>query len=312
MMPIDVRALEIFRAIADTGSATRAAERLHTTQPSVTRAILAFEQACGFKLFERSRYGMALTEPGQVLLASVERNFAGLRTIQNTIRELKAGLHGALTAAAIPVLAEAEFGALVGTFMKQHPQVRADLRVTAPDLVLKDIITGEVDFGAVIGPPPPGIDLATLPIGRRTMGLAVAPGHRLAGRASVHFRELEGLPFVLTVRSHNSSVAVEAMMREFRVQPSIVHEAGTQRTAAELVRNSDAVGFLDDEIIATLPRGSVAAIALEPEVAWPINLLYRRDRKPSPVFAAFLGWLEGRGRVRDGGPVPARAGTADA
>jgi len=84
------------------------------------------------------------------------------------------------------------------------------------------------------------------------------------------------------------------MMSEFRIQPSIIHEAGTQRTAAELVRNSDAVGFLDYEIIATLPPGSVVAIALEPEVAWPINLLYRRDRKPSPGFAAFLGWLEGR------------------
>lgn len=294
MIPIDVRALEIFRAIADTGSATRAAERLHTTQPSVTRTILAFEAACGFKLFERNRYGMALTEQGRVLLESVERNFAGLRTIQRTIRELKAGLHGALTAAAIPVLAEGEFGALIGSFMHGHPQVRADLRVSAPDLVLKDIITGEVDFGAVIGPAPPGIDLVTLPIGRRTMGVAVAPDHALAARGRVHFRELDGLPFVLTVRSHNSSVAVEAMMSEFRVQPSMIHEAGTQRTAAELVRHSDAVAFLDYEIITTLPSDSIAALALEPEVSWPINLLYRRDRKPSPVFAALLKWLEGR------------------
>jgi DNA-binding transcriptional LysR family regulator len=158
------------------------------------------------------------------------------------------------------VLAEGEFGALVGAFMKEHAQVRADLRVSAPDLVLKDIVTGEVDFGAVIGPAPPGIDLATLPIGRRTMGVAVAPDHPLATRRRVHFRDLDGLPFVLTVRSHNSSVAVEAMMSEFRVQPSIIHEAGTQRTAAELVRNSDAVGFLDYEIITTLPAGSVSAM----------------------------------------------------
>jgi DNA-binding transcriptional LysR family regulator len=292
MMPIDVRALEIFRAIADTGSATRAAERLHTTQPSVTRTILAFEAACGFRLFDRSRYGMALTEQGRVLLASVERNFAGLRTIQRTIRELKAGIHGALTATAIPVLAEAEFGALVGSFMADNPFVRIDLRVAAPDLVLRDILTGEVDLGAVIGPAPPGIDLATIPVGRRTMAIAVAPGHELAARRRVHFRELDGRAFVLTVRSHNSSAAVEAMMSEFRVQPSIVHEAGTQRTAAELVRNSDAIGFLDREIIATLPPGSVATVDLDPPVGWPINLLYRRDRKPSPVFAALLRWLE--------------------
>ena len=46
--------------------------------------------------------------------------------------------------------------------------------------------------------------------------------------------------------------------------------------------------------ITTPPPGSVAAIAPEPVVAWPINLLYRRARKPSPVFAAFLAWLEGR------------------
>lgn len=292
MHPIDARTLEVFRAVAETGSATRAAERLNSTQPSITRTIGAFEKQCGFPLFDRGRYGMTLTEAGSVLLESVERNFAGLNMIQHAIGQLRQGLPGTLRAVAVPVIAEGALCAILGDFTRAHPRVGINIKSARPEMVINDILTGDVDMGAIIGAPPQGFDLEVRVIGQRRMKLAVPSDHRLANRERVHFRELHDEAFVLIVQPHNIRLAVDTMMNDFGVRPSVIHEVSTQRTVVELARRSGAIGFADDEIIASVTNGAVKAVELDPPTAWNINLIHRRDRKYSQVFTAFRNWLE--------------------
>lgn len=291
MHPIDARTLEIFRTIAETGSATRAAERLNSTQPSITRAIGAFEKHCGFKLFERGRYGMMLTEAGSALLESVDRSFAGLTMVQEAIGQLRLGLPGTLRTVAVPVVAEGALCDLLAEFARAHPRVAINIKSAHPQTAVNDILTGEVDLGAIIGAPPQGFDLAARVIGERRMKVAVPAEHRLANRDRIHFRELHGEAFVLMVQPHNIRLAVETMMNDFGVRPSIAHEVSTQRTVVEFARRTGAIGFADDEVIDSVSRRDVMAIELDPPTRWNINLIHRRDRKQSPVFETFLGWL---------------------
>ncbi|PTS89160.1 hypothetical protein DBR17_03520 [Sphingomonas sp. HMWF008] len=292
MYPIDARTLEVFRAVAETGSATRAAERLNSTQPSITRTIGAFEKQCGFPLFDRGRYGMTLTEAGSVLLESVERNFAGLNMVQQAIGQLRQGLPGTLRAVAVPVIAEGALCTIFGAFTRAHPRIGINIKSARPEMVINDILTGDVDMGAIIGSPPQGFDLEVRVIGQRRMKLAVPNDHRLANRERVHFRELHDEAFVLIVQPHNIRLAIDTMMNDFGVRPSVIHEVSTQRTVVELARRSGAIGFADDEIIASVADGAVKAVELDPPTEWNINLIHRRDRKYSQVFTAFLNWLE--------------------
>lgn len=291
MAPIDARTLEIFRAVAETGSATGAAAKLHTTQPSVTRTIGGFERLCGFALFERGRYGMTLTPAGRHLLESVERNFAGLRTVQQTIAELRSGLPGTLRLAAIPAVAETGLGATLSAFMRAHPKIGVHLNSPDPEGVINQTLAGQVDLGAITGEPPPGYDLGMVPMGERRMVLVVASHHPLAGRETVHFRELHGEPMVQLISAHSIRRAMDALLNEFGVRPSVTHEVSTQRALIELVRLSDAVGFAELDVIDRMPAGSLATIEIEPPVSWPVNLIYRRDRAHSAAFDAFLEWL---------------------
>ena len=292
MHPIDARTLEVFRTVAETGSATRAAERLNSTQPSITRTISAFEKQCGFSLFDRGRYGMTLTEAGSVLLESVERNFAGLNMIQHAIGQLRQGLPGTLRTVAVPVVAEGVLCDLLGDFARAHPRVGINIKAARPELVINDILTGEVDMGAIIGSPPQGFDLEARVIGQRRMKLAVPNDHRFANRERLHFRELHDEAFVLMVQPHNIRLAVDMMMNDFGVRPSVMHEMSTQRTVVEMARRCGAIGFADDEIIESAADGEVKAIELDPPTEWNINLIHRRDRKFSQVFTAFLNWLQ--------------------
>jgi DNA-binding transcriptional LysR family regulator len=70
-MDVDTRLLRYFVAVAEEGSLTRAAERLFVSQPALTKQIKQLETQLGVQLFTRSRTGMALTEPGQTLVARV-------------------------------------------------------------------------------------------------------------------------------------------------------------------------------------------------------------------------------------------------
>jgi DNA-binding transcriptional LysR family regulator len=295
MVPIDGKTLDIFRAVAETVSATRAAERLNTSQPNITRIIAAFEKNCGFPLFERGRFGMTLTRQGEVLLAVVERNFAGMRTVQRAIDELRMGIHGTLWSIGIPAVTEGVLAGLMGEFLAANPQIGIIIKTGSTDMTLNGILSGEVDMGAIIGQPPLGMDMEVIPLATRRLMAAVGPRHRLAGREWVHFTELDGEAFVFTERLHIIRTAVDRMMVELGVRPRMTHEASPQRAVAELVRHSGAVGFVETEIVESQPAGALVGLRLEPAVSWTINLIYRRDRERSVVFEAFLNWLKRRG-----------------
>jgi DNA-binding transcriptional LysR family regulator len=292
MLAIDARALEAFRAVAETGSATAAAALLNTTQPSVTRIVAELEKTCGFKLFERGRFGMRTTPAGEAVLNSVQRHFAGMKAIERTIRDVRGSVHGALWGIAIPALAEGSLGRILGHFLKVHPNVSAKLATGNEMQVLNGVLSHEYDCGAIVGALPPGADLAVLPIDRRRLTLALAPDHPLANRDTVHVRELDGEDIVLMPAPHFLRSAFDAMLINFGVRPRRAHEAPTQRGVATLVQHGGGVGIVDSDITQSLVAASLRAVPLEPEISWTTNLIYWPQHNRSAASDAFVSWLK--------------------
>ncbi|MDV3458344.1 LysR family transcriptional regulator [Sphingomonas sp. HF-S4] len=289
----DARTLEIFRAVAATGSATRAAQRLNTTQPNVTRAIGMFEKACGFALFDRGRYGMALTPAGEQLLDVVNRNWAGLRSIGKVIAEMRTGPPGTLRAITVPFLAECELPALLGDYLRERPRVAVAIKMATHDFVYFDIETGGSDVGVIVGPPMMGTGLHILPIGESRLALAVPAGHRLAGHALVDFADLHGECFIQLTRPNHIRVTTDAMLARCGAKPALVHEVSTQRTLVELVRHGIGIGLADIGMIHNC-AGGVVPVAIDPAAAWPIHLIYNGSRTHSTMLDSFLAWFAER------------------
>ena len=294
-MGLDPRLLDIFGAVAEAGSATAAAARLNTTQPTITRSIADLERGCGFRLFDRGRFGMRLTPQGAILLTSVQRNWAGMSAIQRTVSDIRHGLQGALWAAAIPVVAEGVLGGRLGAFSAESPKVCVRLTSMTSDHVLNAVLSDAVDIGAITGPPPIGAPVDVIQIASRSLAIGVSPRHRLANHRVVHFRDLDGETFVQLVAPHAIRAAVEILMINFGVRPKIVHEASTQRAVAKIVMHGDGVGFIEEDVVEGFGKGSIIAVPLEPATVWTINLVYRRDRTPTLVTQGFLEWLRRQG-----------------
>lgn len=300
MHALDLKSLEIFRSVAETGSATSAAVVLHTTQPSVTRAMAELERRCGFALFERVRLGMRLTKEGAMLLGAVRRNLEGLTSVQNTVDAIRQGEAGSLTAASLPMLPEVVLMEIVAGFLSLHPKVQLKIEAAANKTMFDGLATGHIDFGIITGPLPHGQDYALLPIARSRMMLVVGRRHRLARRRQVRFEAVDGEAIVEMPGPHNLRAAVDTLILATGIRPRLMHEAGTQRAAARLAEHSDCVTFVDSLVAAELDRMKVVAIPVEPAIHWDVNLVYRRDRRHSKTFLNFLAFVKHRGGRRTG------------
>lgn len=309
MHSIDARSLEVFRAVAETGSATSAAALLHSTQPSVTRTIAELERRCGFLLFERVRLGMRLTAEGQMLLAAVRRNYEGLTSVQNAIDAIRHGDAGSLSACSLPVLPEVMLMEIIGGFMRLHPKVQIKVEAASNNAMFDMLATGHIDFGVITGPLPNNQNYETLPVSRSRMMLAVSRNHRLARRKQVAFEAVDGETIVELPGPHNLRAAVDMMILSTGIRPRLVHEAGTQRAAARLVEFADCVTFVDSLVAVEFDPERVVAIPVEPPIYWDVNLIFRRDRRHSKTFLNFLAFVK-RGLQAPQGKRPWQSLTA--
>ena len=291
MFALGARTLEVFAAVAETGSATLAATALNTSQPNVTRTIAELERRCGLTLFERGRFGMSLTPEGEVLLAAVQRNFSGLRAVERALADMRTGAQGLLTFMAMPVISEGVLGELTARFVKTQPGVTLRALAGTADQVVHAVLSAEADFGGVVGPPPANHEIEHIPLARRSLIAVVGGDHRLANRDAVHFRDLDGETFIGVAPPHHIRTVIDNLALDHGIRPARIHDASTQRTVLTLVQHAGGIGFVDSEVVENHDPSAVQALTLHPEIVWDINLIFRRDRRHSKTLEAFLAWL---------------------
>jgi DNA-binding transcriptional LysR family regulator len=195
----ELRQLRYFVAIAEEGSLTRAAARLHIAQQSLSQQVRTLEAQLGATLFERSSRGVTLTDVGAVLLREARPVLARAERAAEAVRRAARGEQGELRVGFLSTVANSFMAPVVRTFRERHPGVTLhteDLAIAALVAGLRD---GTLDAG--LSRPPLVDDLATEVVLREPVAAVLPEGHRLAGRAELTLADLAGEPWVLTPRS---------------------------------------------------------------------------------------------------------------
>ncbi len=178
---MDIDEMQTFLAIAELGSFTRAAQRLHRSQPAISRRLEILEHELGAPLFERLRGRARLTEAGRVLLPHAEAALASVRDGRDAVRDLQAGIGGTILLALVGTLADTRIVHALRGFASHSRNVRVQLR-TASSLEVTNLVRrGEATLGLryYTSDRP---DLISVPAGNEAMLVVAAPEHRLAGR----------------------------------------------------------------------------------------------------------------------------------
>ncbi len=207
---MDLQALRIFLAVAHERSFSRAAAKVHRTQPAVSQAVRRLEADLGEELFDRSSKSGTLTDAGRVLLNYGQRLVRLAEETESAMRELRdlrrgRVLIGANEAAVHTLLP------LVATFRQRFPDIAIDVRRVPARQIAVEVAQGNLDFGALTFHPSES-GLLEVTVGSDELVLLVPPTHPLARRRQVTMADMAAEPIV----AHNDpSPARERVLRLF-------------------------------------------------------------------------------------------------
>jgi DNA-binding transcriptional LysR family regulator len=207
---VDLAALRIFLAVAHERSFSRAAAKVHRTQPAVSQAVRRLEVEFGEQLFDRSSKTGTLTEAGRMLQNYGQRLVRLAEETESAVHDLRDLRRGRLLVGANEAAVHTLLP-LVARFRQQFPDIMIDVRRVPARQIAVEVRQGSLDFGALtFHPAEPGLFEVT--VGSDELVLLVPPTHRLAKRRQVAMEDIAEEPVV----AHNDpSPARERVLRLF-------------------------------------------------------------------------------------------------
>jgi DNA-binding transcriptional LysR family regulator len=283
--------LRFFVAVADTGGFTRAAEREHVTQPTLSAGIKRLEDSLGVELLDRRRRS-ALTEAGQRFLPRarliVEEWRAGRREASG------AGTTSRLAVGSLKTIPAAAIARLMGDFLRAHPEVVLDLTESSAEVLAARLDKGTLDIAVTAL----SADRASGPshsLYREDFVVAAPAGHPLARRSRTAIADLQGAPFVFRPYCERQLEA-ERVFDTHGIRPRIAYRAADDERALAMVAAGLGCCFMPE----CYRDPGVTPLAV-PELAFHRTVgLAWREAAPEPAmqfrdFAASHDW-RGDGR----------------
>jgi DNA-binding transcriptional LysR family regulator len=231
---VDLRQLEIVRMVADTGSFTAAARRLHVSQSAVSRQVLLLEDELKEPLFLRLGRKVRLTNAGETLLQLSRRVLTDIRDTTATIVEHHTTLSGTVQLGGGMTVCLHVFPALLKEYRRRHPDVEVKLTTGGTPYLVERLRAGAVDV-ALLTLPVEGADLMQVPVMREELLLVTHPSHPLSRQRRITPRDLDGQPFVLFERGSNTRRVIDDLFLRERIQPRIVMETENAEILKALV-----------------------------------------------------------------------------
>ncbi len=298
MIPIELRPLRYFVAVAEEMHFGRAAARLHMTQPPLSQTIQALESQLGTPLFSRTRRSVALTAAGRALLPEAQRLLMQAESLPALVQRAAAGESGQLRLAFVSSADYSVLPVALREFRSAYPAVQIDLREATSDVQLEELAAGNIDLGILIPPVPDKLKtiLDYFPVLTEPLVLALPADSKLAtATRKVSLKSCAGLPLIIFPRRLAPALHDQILgcFREAGLTPSIEQEAIQMQTIVGLVAAGMGIALVPQSV-SNLKRPGVEYRALkEASPLVEIGLAWRRDNT-SPVLQSFLDLIQKR------------------
>jgi len=190
---MELRHLRYFVAVAEAENVSRAAAKLHVSQPGISRQIRDLEAEIGFQLLERSAKSVCLTAAGKVFLAEAREVLLRAGAAVNKARDVAQGGSGEIHVGYAPSLTVQILPAALRKFQERFPRVRVALHDLSTEEMLAQLGEKKLHVAITVRPPVKQLrGLRFIELARYAMCVAVAPGHSLAELKSISLRQVAG------------------------------------------------------------------------------------------------------------------------
>ncbi len=277
---MNIRQLEAFHAVMETGSVTRAGERLGISQPAVSKLLKAFTEHCGFKLFTRSGGRLVPTSDGRLLASEVGRLFVGTERIQRLAQAVRDREWGEVSIAAPPALSARFLAHALGPLIARQKKMHVAITSRSSPRVAELVAGQQIDIGLSVQP----FDHANVRsemLVRFAMVCALPANHRLAGRDSIRIEDLRNEPFISLARDDCTIMTIDRAFQLRGVQKRANVEVPMSETACDFVAGGAGVSIVPSFVGLGYTEETLVKRPLIPLTTMNIWLLTPASRPPS-------------------------------
>lgn len=295
---VDSRQLRYFLAVVDNGSVTKAAEVLYVAQPALSQSLRALEAELGAALFHRVPRGMELTGAGAALVGPARQVVQSSRRVDETVRRLVSLERGWLDVACPSDLAVDPSASLIAEFRARHPGVRINLVDPGPNADSTTVLRSARCEVAIDYLPVDDAKLATHPLGRRRLVLALPENYETTPAPTLPIESLADLPLVAGGRGTVVREELERVCGQYGFAPRIMVEVEHEHNVHLLVVTGAGAAFVTEPEARLAERRGLRIVRTTPELGRDFGLVFRTGSL-SPAALAFVTFVTASGDVLD-------------
>src|ERR1700682_110814 len=292
---MEIRQLRAFIAIAESGTFTAGAQRVHVTQAAVSMQIRQLESELGAKLFIRAPRNVILTEAGEKLL---ERAHHILREHDAALEEI-AALAGAkrgrlrIGSASAGVTSDL-LPRILKEVRKRHPHAEVSVASGTSEALVQQILAGEVDI-AFVSFPVKARGIHTERLNEDQLVAVASPRHRLARQRTVSAYALAGERLILGERGGNTRRLIDEFFAQAGVKPTVSMELSRQAAIKRMVEEDMGVGVIPSQAVREeVEKGRLVRWWIEgAEINWQIGLARLAGGYESATLQGFIHLCHG-------------------
>lgn len=286
---MNLEQLRGFVEVANLGHFTRAAEKLHLAQPSLSRQISTLETELGAELFRRVRGNISLTDAGDALLPRARRMLADAEAIRDEMAELAGLQRGRVRLGATPTLCISLVAEVLSAFRRAHPGIELLLTESGSHLLVEQLAAGAVDMALITaseGVPVAGPALVRLPLlAEELVVVSSAAQPPVSSAPSITLAQLAQLPLIAFHESYDLRAATDAAFRAAGLMPAAVVEGAEMDAVLRFVERGLGVAVVPAMVL--LDRPTLRSVRLEdPQLKRTVILAHRSDVNPTRAGAA--------------------------
>ena len=246
---LTIRQLRALAAVNEAGTVTSAAGRLHLTQPAVTLQLRNLQELAGLPLIQRTGDGMVLTDAGRSVLALTERVEAALLDCEQTL-DMIAGRSGGRVSIAAVSTAKYFVPFAIAAFSRRFPKVDVSLRIGNREDIREALRGYDLDI-AVMGRPPPDLQVEMRLLGKHPHVIVAASDHPLAARRKpVALVELADELFITREVGSGTRMLMEGFFQESNLRPQVRMEMDSNETIKQAVIAGLGIAFISLHTVA--------------------------------------------------------------
>lgn len=286
-MNITFRQMRLFLALAETGSVSGAARRMHVTQPTASMQLREVSESVGLPLYEVISRRVHLTEAGQALARTARAMLAEWENFGQTIDGMCGLTRGRLRVALVST-AKYFVPRLLGSFCESHPAIEISLEVLNRDGVVARL-RQNLDDLYVMSVPPDDLPLEDQVFLPNPLVLIASTAHPLARRRQLGLADLLGERFILREPGSGTRMAVDAHFDRHKFRPDLRLELGSNEAIKDAVAGKLGVAVVSRHSLPAEPA-TVGVVALRVrdfpiESNW--HIVYPKGHQLSPIAAEF-------------------------